>query len=80
MHGNHGYTHEMTDVQHVELAETLHALQGAVILSGYECELYADLYRDWRRIERAALADGARERVEVLWLNPAAARQQQCLF
>jgi DNA adenine methylase len=27
----------------------------------------------WTRIERAALADGARARVEVLWLNAAAA-------
>lgn len=26
---------------------------------------------DWRRVERAAFADGARPRTEVLWLNPA---------
>lgn len=26
----------------------------------------------WRKVERAALADGARPRIEVIWLNPAA--------
>jgi DNA adenine methylase len=33
-------------------------------------------YPDWRRVERTALADGARKRTEVLWLNPAAAAHQ----
>jgi DNA adenine methylase len=35
--------------------------------------MYDEALPDWRRIERPALADGARERTEVLWLNPAAA-------
>jgi DNA adenine methylase len=64
------YKHEMTDEQHLELAEFLHGLRGAVILSGYHSELYDRLYADWARIERHAKADGARARVEVLWLSP----------
>jgi DNA adenine methylase len=50
----------------------LRTLKGAVVLSGYPHRLYDDALADWRRIERAAHADGARERTEVLWLNRAA--------
>jgi DNA adenine methylase len=77
MHGNHGYTHEMTDSEHQELATVLHSVKGMVVLSGYPCDLYdKELYPDWLRIEREALADGARKRTEVLWLNSAAANAQ----
>lgn len=31
----------------------------------------SELYPDWERHERGHLADGARKRVEVVWLNPA---------
>lgn len=65
-----GYKHEMTDDQHRELAAVLKTLQGAVILSGYRCPLYDELYAGWTRIERNAYADGARDRVEVLWISP----------
>lgn len=64
------YRHEMTDEDHEALAEVLHGLKGAVVLSGYGCELYDGLYRDWIRVEKNSLADGARKRVEVLWLSP----------
>lgn len=68
------YRHEMSDDDHADLADTLHGLAGMVVLSGYACDLYdADLYPDWRRVQRKAHADGARARVEVLWLNDAAA-------
>lgn len=60
--------HEMTDDDHRELAECLHGLQGMVILSGYRCELYDELYAGWMRIDRTHWADGARRRVESLWM------------
>ena len=64
------YRHEMTDNEHRALAATLRAVEGTVVLSGYACDLYdRELYPDWARVERAAHADGARDRVEVLWLN-----------
>lgn len=66
------YRHEMTDVDHRELAAVLHGLKGMVVLSGYPCPLYdEELFKDWHRIEKETLADGARKRVEVLWLNRA---------
>lgn len=67
--GSKGYRHEMTDEEHRELAEFLGNCQGKVIVSGYPSELYESLYANWYREEKAALADGARKRVEVLWLN-----------
>jgi DNA adenine methylase len=62
----------MTDDDHRALALTLRELRGMVVLSGYGCALYdRELYPDWLRVEKPTHADGARDRVEVLWLNPA---------
>lgn len=73
-----GYRFEMTDDQHRELAVTLRELRGMVIVSGYGCPLYdEDLYSSWYRVERPAMADGARPRIEVLWMNEEAADKQQ---
>lgn len=66
------YRHELSDEQHRQLSAFLHKLTGMVIVSGYPCPLYGELFADWHRIDRATHADGARERVECLWLNPAA--------
>lgn len=75
--GRHGYRHELTDEQHRELAAVLRSLHGMVVLSGYACPMYDDLYPDWRRVEIATFADGAQPRTEVLWLNPACASAQR---
>lgn len=65
-----GYRHEMTDADHEDLAALLNRVQGAVVLSGYPCDLYDRLYAGWQRVEKTGpLADGARERTEVLWLR-----------
>ena len=68
------YRHDMTDADHCALAEVLRSVCGMVVLSGYPCDLYdRELYHDWERHERAHMADGARPRTEVVWLNPACA-------
>lgn len=69
----HCYRYEMTDEQHSELSTTLHSLNGMIVLCGYPSEIYTSLYSDWKRIDKAAHADGARKRTECLWLNAAAA-------
>lgn len=66
------YRHEMSNDDHVKLLSFLRTLKGFVVLSGYDHPLYNEALSDWHRVERAALADGARPRTEVLWLNPAA--------
>lgn len=71
------YKHEMTDEQHEALAGVLHGLSGMVLLSGYGCPLYDRLFGDWERVEVAAHADGAKDRVEVLWMNQACAQVQR---
>ncbi len=63
------YAHEMDDRQHAEMLGFLKTLKGRVMLSGYPHPLYDDGLTGWRRVARAALADGARKRVEVLWMN-----------
>jgi len=67
------YAHEMHEGEHQPLLEGLRSLSGMVVLSGYPAPLYDTLLADWMRVERAALADGARARTEVLWINPACA-------
>jgi DNA adenine methylase len=69
------YRHELDDAGHTRLIDELRRLEGCVVLSGYACPLYNHRLQDWRRVERAAFADGARPRTEVLWLNPAGAAQ-----
>lgn len=67
------YRHEMTDAEHIALAERLHSLRGHVIVSGYRSALYDEMFGAWTRIDREALADGARKRIESLWLSPSLA-------
>lgn len=67
------YRHELTPDDHAELLRFLKTLDGMVVLSGYPHALYDAQLDGWRRIEMSALADGARPRTEVLWINPAAA-------
>jgi DNA adenine methylase len=67
------YTHELDRGGHTSLLGTLLDLKGMVVLSGYPHPTYEDALGDWRRVECAAHADGARPRTEVLWLNPACA-------
>lgn len=66
----HTYRHEMSDADHESLAACLRDLRGMVIVSGYRCDLYDSLYAGWTRVDGRALADGARPRVESLWLSP----------
>ena len=73
----HRYRWEMTDTQHEELAELLHALQGMVVISSYPGPLYDRLYADWHQREwtggQFCLQNtGNKTRTEVVWLNDAA--------
>lgn len=69
------YAHELTTDDHEKLLAFLRGLKGAVVLSGYPHSLYDAELPGWTRIERAALADGARARTEVLWINPQGERR-----
>lgn len=75
--GSGNYAVELDGDGHRRLLAFLPTLAGMVILSGYPSATYDDALPDWERHEVPALADGARPRTEVLWLNPdcAAARR-----
>jgi DNA adenine methylase len=65
----HAYAHEMTVDDHCVMLEAIKGLAGAVVLSGYPSTLYDDLLSGWMRVTCDALADGALQRTEVLWIN-----------
>lgn len=68
-----GYAVEMRDPEaHQALAAALHECEATVVLSGYDSELYADLYRDWTAHRaKTWTGQGTRfaERTEVAWIN-----------
>ena len=70
------YRYEMTDADHVELAQRLSACRAMVMVSGYPSGLYEDLYAGWRRHEFATRADNNVRRIECVWLNAAAVAAQ----
>lgn len=68
------YAVEMkSDSEHTKLADVLNEAKSMIILSGYACALYAELYEEngWHRVDRTARIDGGGSAVESLWLNPA---------
>jgi DNA adenine methylase len=65
------YRYEMNDDDHRAFAGFVRSLEGMVVISGYDCPLYTEeLYGDWECRRRSTFADGARRRVECLWLSP----------
>lgn len=65
------YIHEMTDEQHVKLAEVLNGISGRAVLSGYRTPLYDRLYRGWRRIDAPVKTCHSvrKPRQESIWKN-----------
>jgi DNA adenine methylase len=67
------YRYELTDQEHIALAEKLNHIEGSVIVSGYQSELYDELYKGWTARKKMAYSDGdkANPRTEVLWMKGA---------
>ncbi len=64
-----GYRHELSDAGHRALGELLNAVKGSVVLSGYDCALYEELFAGWKKVTKSTFADGARQRIECLWIK-----------
>jgi DNA adenine methylase len=65
------YTFEMSDDDHRRLCHLLHSVKGKVAISGYDCDLMHELYKDWhihREKPKKAMSI-KKERQEVLWTN-----------
>jgi DNA adenine methylase len=67
------YVHEMSEADHRQLAEALHAVKGMVLLSGYQSPLYDELYGDWVVTSKTNTTNGNSTSVEYLWTSPRAA-------
>jgi len=63
------YEYEMTDKEHRVLAEKLNKVKGKVILSGYPCPLYEELYKGWEKVEKEIGCERPKKRVEALWFR-----------
>lgn len=70
------YVHEMTEADHIALAEALHSIKGMVVLSGYDSPLYRRLYADWHVESVASHTIGSVKSREFLWVNPAGQKKQ----
>jgi len=68
---SNAYLYEMTNEDHVKLAEVLHNVKGKVALSGYHCDLLDELYGNWNVHEANSkkVHSVKTERTEVLWTN-----------
>lgn len=66
------YRFEVDSEFHVATAELLRRTPAYVIVSGYECDLYRDLYEahGWQRYDVKSQGNTGSERVESLWLSP----------
>lgn len=66
------YQLEWTDADHTQAAALLRQCAGYVIVSGYACPLYTELYEahGWERRDREAQTNSGGKRIESLWLSP----------
>jgi DNA adenine methylase len=71
------YLQEMSDGDHIELAEKLKSLKGMVVLSSYDSPLYRSIYVGWQIKEKRTRSCGHEERTEVLFISPSAAGRER---
>jgi DNA adenine methylase len=66
------YAFEWTNTQHIQAADLLRQTAGYVIVSGYACQLYTELYEahGWKRVDKEAQTNSGGKRIESLWLSP----------
>ncbi len=82
-HGQKYYQHEMTNDDHVTMLGKILQLEGVVVLSGYDNDLYNDTLVGWRHDQiksRCSGQRGSKERVETIWISPNCEGVQQQMF
>lgn len=77
----HAYFGEMSDLEHMELARTLHNIKGRAAISGYRSGLYDSVFSDWHRVDAPEkICHSVRQlRQESLWMNYEPPCQQQTM-
>lgn len=66
------YAFEWSDADHIAAASLLRECAGYVVVSGYACPLYAELYEahGWQRHDKEAQTNSGGKRIESVWLSP----------
>ncbi|WP_291866583.1 DNA adenine methylase [Maribacter sp.] len=65
------YKFEFTDENHEQLASKLNYIKGKAMVSGYDCSLMNNLYKDWRKVKLKSRKNNIRTKKvqEVIWMN-----------
>lgn len=76
--GGRGYNEETSEALHRDTAVLLHKHTGHALITGYDCDLYQELYADWVRVDKVVRTSGE-DRIQSLWISPRtwAALQQE---
>lgn len=64
------YRYEMTNEDHVQLSHQVKQLKGFVVVSGYDCPLYRDIFGDWVSLKKVVRTSARKKAVEYLYLSP----------
>jgi DNA adenine methylase len=69
------YAVELTEQDHIILAEKLKQIEGMVFISGYDSELYKDIYAGWHSVKtqsqgQAGPGKHSKTNTEILWISP----------
>lgn len=70
------YSHEMNNLDHEMMLSVIKRLDGMVVLSGYDNDLYNDCLTGWQKEYKSTVADGRGRRVEVVWVKTAHANER----
>lgn len=74
------YKYELSDADHIHLAEVLNQVKGMVVLSGYQSPLYRELYKGWIYKTKSSRKGDLTPSTECLWISPSATGHQPNLF
>lgn len=69
------YRYEMSDSDHITLLDQLNQVNGKVLITGYEHDIYNEKLSHWKKLTKQVQASGkigGVTRKECLWLNPKA--------
>lgn len=63
------YNHEMDDIHHKKLLETILKSDCKIMISGYENELYNEMLTGWNKAHKNTTAECSIKRTETIWFN-----------
>lgn len=65
----HAYREDWDNLKHLQFLGEIKNLNGHVVVSSYANDLYDADLKDWKRIEFESTVNGAKKRIEILWIK-----------